>query len=787
VSTVQQRLLDALSQIDRPGSFCAGGSAPAVLPGLEVEGFGAVGMPLTSTQAEELKKHCEQAPYGKGEETVVDTKVRRVWRLKPDRFALTNPDWQPFLQGVVESVQEELGLEEQELESHLYDLLLYEPGSFFLPHRDGEKLGRMVATLVLVLPGSYQGGELVVRHDGEERVFHFGAGEGGQFRIHYAAFYADCEHEVRPLREGYRLCLVYNLTLAKAKKKPITAPRASEHVEAVSRVLAEWAKGDAPEKLAVTLDHQYTQEGLTWDALKGLDRARARVLVEAAGRAGCRAHLALLTYHEAGEGDYADGGGYYGGGYYNEEEEEDDEDEEEDEDGGEYEMIEVYDTSLTAEHWIDPEGRRLNIGAMDVEEEEVLDPDALKSVTPEEEFQGYTGNEGQPLDRWYRHGAIFLWPDRRHFEVLCTVGSRNVVPALELMVDQWKKSPRKEAEARKAECVQLATAILAKWQPQPYYDVWGQPTAEPANLLPPLGQLGDAGLIRTYLRDVLAKDASVDPGESLVSVCQEHGWEAFRPELEVVFRATAAQTVERNARLLEHLYLAKPRKKQGWLELCAALAREYVSALEGIDQKPAPRDYGLGAEPVKRVPVLAALARALIATAEQLDLLGRVVDHALAHPKGYPLKAALVPALVSLQPWLKKNVKEPCPPLSRWLAACREQLEALTAEVPHPPADFRRDAALSCKCAECRQLSQFLADPGEREHRFSVREERRRHLEDTIRRDRCDVDCRTEARGRPYTLVCTKNTASYQAALKEYHQDQERLAAVRAIEAGVPE
>jgi hypothetical protein len=48
------------------------------------------------------------------------------------------------------------------------------------------------------------------------------------------------------------------------------------------------------------------------------------------------------------------------------------------------------------------------------------------------------------------------------------------------------------------------------------------------------------------------------------------------------------------------------------------------------------------------------------------------------------------------------------------------------------------------------------------------------------------VDCRTEARGRPYTLVCTKNTASYQAALKEYHQDQERLAAVRTIEAGVP-
>lgn len=120
------------------------------------------------------------------------------------------------------------------------------------------------------------------------------------------------------------------------------------------------------------------------------------------------------------------------------------------------------------------------------------------------------------------------------------------------------------------------------------------------------------------------------------------------------------------------------------------------------------------------------------------------------------------------------------------MASCREQLEALTAKAPQPPADFRRSAGLSCKCAECRELSQFLKDPNAREHRFSARQERRDHLENIIRHDRCDVDCRTEARGRPYTLVCAKNTASYQAKLKEYHQNQERLAAIRAIEGGLP-
>src|SRR5262249_29575635 len=157
---------------------------------------------------------------------------RKVWRLKPEHFSLTNPDWEPFLRQTVRKVQEELGLERQKLESHLYELLLYERGSFFLPHRDGEKLDRMVATLTIVLPSSFEGGELGVRHEGQERTIDF-RDENNPFQIHFAAFYADCEHEIRPLRKGYRLCLVYNLTLAKAKKKTISAPRTAEAVEEI--------------------------------------------------------------------------------------------------------------------------------------------------------------------------------------------------------------------------------------------------------------------------------------------------------------------------------------------------------------------------------------------------------------------------------------------------------------------------------------------------------------------------------------------------------------------------
>ena len=88
----------------------------------------------------------------------------------------------------------------------------------------------MVATLVVVLPSSHEGGELIVRHDGKEQTIDFGGASGDAFHIHYAAFYADCEHEIRPLKKGYRLCLVYNLTLSKSKKA-ISAPRLRLHRE----------------------------------------------------------------------------------------------------------------------------------------------------------------------------------------------------------------------------------------------------------------------------------------------------------------------------------------------------------------------------------------------------------------------------------------------------------------------------------------------------------------------------------------------------------------------------
>ena len=54
----------------------------------------------------------------------------------------------------------------------------------------------------------------------------------------------------------------------------------------------------------------------------------------------------------------------------------------------------------------------------------------------------------------------------------------------------------------------------------------------------------------------------------------------------------------------------------------------------------------------------------------------------------------------------------------------------------------------------------------------------RAHIEEWIRRARCDVDFRTERRGSPHTLVCDKNQASYQARVRQRAADREHLAQI---------
>jgi hypothetical protein len=185
----------------------------------------------------------------------------------------------------------------------------------------------MFATLVMELPSTgYEGGQLSVWSPltpNEKMTYPFnGGGNSSTVKkrrtrssnnpgLHFAAFYADCYHEVSALTSGHRVALIYHLTatpvqhpLLRHLRAPVPAPPqpAAESVALrLSTMVDKFGKeGDTdypstwehaeenswpgkPKKLAVVLSHHYTPASLTnIKALKGSDRSIAELVRAAA-------------------------------------------------------------------------------------------------------------------------------------------------------------------------------------------------------------------------------------------------------------------------------------------------------------------------------------------------------------------------------------------------------------------------------------------------------------------------------------------------------------------------
>lgn len=115
--------------------------------------------------------------------------------------------WASGLEALVKTVTEDLGLANAAVKANLYKLLLYGPGQHFKEfHKDTEKEDRMFGTLIIQLPSVHEGGEITFRFKGVETTYDFGVGSGlAQFEPYYVAHYADVDHKIAPITNGFRL------------------------------------------------------------------------------------------------------------------------------------------------------------------------------------------------------------------------------------------------------------------------------------------------------------------------------------------------------------------------------------------------------------------------------------------------------------------------------------------------------------------------------------------------------------------------------------------------------
>jgi predicted 2-oxoglutarate/Fe(II)-dependent dioxygenase YbiX len=764
VSALTTVLAEILSTVVRPGDFYATGTIDVYAPGLEVEGVGPIALPLLPSQAAQLIAVAERAPYGRGEDTLVDTAVRRVWQIRADQVRLPGRHWARSLEAIVAQAAEGVGVSGP-VEAELYKLLVYDEGSFFVSHRDTEKAPGMFATLVIVLPSLYTGGELVLRHKEREVTLDLRCSDPSE--VSFAAFYADCLHEVRPVTSGCRLTLVYNL-LRRSDDRGGTnqVPQPPSYEGELARsvtALRQWAEGkelpddDSPEKLIYPLEHAYTPAELSFAALKGVDAAGAAVLVAAAPRAGCDLHLALVSIEESGLAEHTD---YYPSRRRWRSDEEDDD----------FEIVEVSERTATLSNWHRPDGGQTELGALPFADDELCPPDALAEMEPDElYFQEATGNEGASFARTYRRAALVLWPRRRWLAVLAQAGLRTTLPYLAELTGRWEQSEKDAAPALWQQAHELSGHMLRLWPRQHRYSFQDASPGDAATMLRLLTRLHDAESIDTFLTTITAAGV--------------YG----KGDNEAILLATRLLPPERTAELLERIIAANAPHALG---ACADLLARAAAAAHGgrLDLRPAattllsllPGDPARAPNPgmMRRPPFVDATVVVDVLTAlGDIDagLADAMVDYMLAWPKTYDADAVLIPALLRLN-----EASRSLPAVHRLRSVCVEHLRARVAQPLEPPRDWTRASTLTCRCPRCTALSQFLADPSQQTWTFKAAEPDRQHVEGSIRANRCDLDVVTERTGRPYSLVCTKNQASYDRRARQRTADLDALARLGA-------
>src|SRR5271166_3884836 len=617
--SIGARLLDSLRSIERPGDFCVGGIREVFMPAIDVDGVGRIAFPILPAQAERLVAIAEAAPYGRGEETLVDRKVRRTWQVESARVRIGGRHWEKTLGELVDSVALGLGVSGA-IAADFYKLLVYDAGSFFVDHRDTEKVPGMFATMLLVLPSTHGGGELVVKHAGREVALDLHPEDPSE--IGFAGFYADCVHEVRPVTTGFRLTLVYNLRFVD-RSRPLKAPDYRVEQERVAEALRNWASAeDEPDKLILPLEHAYTPAELSFGALKGADAGVASVLIKAAAEADCDLHLALVSIEESGSAEHT---GYYGRRRRGRDEEDE-----------EFEVAEVFDRALILSEWRRPDGGEAGFDDIPFAEDELCPHGAFDDLAADEEhFHEATGNEGASFERTYRRAGLVLWPAARRLAVLNQAGLGTTLPYLENLTARWEADGATIPSSLWREADELSAHMLRSW-PRPSW---------------PREEGAEAGRM-LHLQVRLRNPKRIDAFLAELSAEGHYG----AADNEAIVRAAALLPPGRATELMVRIV---GRNAPAHLSASGDLLLRSVAAPVGdlrliaaalIDAMPGDATKREAVDPWTRPkPVRHGFVVDLLTAASRIDagLAGRAIERVLAWPKTYPPDDVLPPAALA--------------------------------------------------------------------------------------------------------------------------------------------
>lgn len=761
----------ALSGVKQPGDFFACGVMEIPMPRVEIEGAGTLSFPVPDAQIAAIVRRAERAPYGKGEATIVDTSVRKVWQIAPRKVKIGGKSWTANFENILSRVKTGLGCDEATVTAELYKLLVYDRGGFFLAHRDTEKTDGMFGTLVVTLPSTYRGGALRIRHAGREVTLDTNATDPSE--LSYVAFYADCEHEALPVRQGNRVCLIYNLIHkhSKGRRGNLRASEYEAQTTAAAAILDRFlGSPDAPPKIAWLLDHQYSPAGLSFSALKGSDAAKARVLVHAASRAQCAAYLGIVHIGESGAAEPDDD--YFYRSRRNRYSSYEDGEEEDNDEHENFTVATVDDTWQYVDAWRDIDDRAVQFGRIPLAGGELLPAGALDGEPPDEKrLTEASGNEGATYERSYHRAVLVLWRSNRMSDVLLQAGVVAALPYLKQLARCGKRD--------RPEAIAVAERILEAWPGNTQWDRYSIGRERPGppdriQLIATLKKLNAPALLERFLREVVTP--SYDGSENAALLASVNVLGEVRAA-GVISSLISARMQERPNECTELLLALSEDPSPCFLEVAQA-ATVSLDSIGRRDSKPEIFDW----EPAEQKRALGpAFLENLLHALQRFNggtLCVTAAEKIASRPERFSPVTLVAPAIERICVGLRQRTAAVNSSLRHlWTSAAEFMLRRSEAP-PQPPSDWCLNVELSCSCPDCRDLQSFARDPAERVHRFRIRKERRRHLHNMIDSHRLDMTHVTERVGSPQILVCTKDCRTFDRRMKQY---REEIAAMRTL------
>lgn len=767
VMTTTQEIAKELGRIDTGGTFATRHTCGLKGLHLTVEGVGPVRLPVTPATARKLCAVAQQARHGYKTETRLDRSVRDTWEIPTERVTV-DERWTTALATQLKRIQRELGLPGNcRLRAELHNLLIYERGQFFAPHRDSEKAQGMVGTLVVILPSRFTGGELVIEHLDEQVTV-----RGSARQLTFAAFYADCRHEVRPVRSGYRLALTYNIIVEGNTEavlpKTLVALNASIRRFFEQPTLSRLGGRELspPDRLVYLLDHEYTPHALAWHRLKNADAARAAALRQVARQLDCEIFLALADVHETWscEDDYD-----FGRSRWNRSYDEDEEQEDESESDRSCELTDLIDSDLALRHWVAPEDStsRAPKGQIGVATDELCYTTPSQDFEPfETEHESYTGNAGNTVDHWYHRAAVVLWPRARAFVIRAKTEPRwalaRITKTLATGHQDEAKALTRQLLPCWAGCVRQDDKLL-----EPTLKVAG-PMADPeiaAVLLKPFA-LWNLTARLTSRFAVLLDTYGLDWCRALLKQWRvedsDRGYELPEARSKWMTASLASLSKALAARKTPGQTLAAEVLTGQW----AWLRRQWSDILK-MD--------GSEAERAKALTGLAQPTLALLegtGLADQTTLRRELID-ALLEKSG-----DLLPLHIGL---LRVTAERRSPEAMRALGLkrlhehCVRELKARLRTPPRASDDWSITVALGCSCRLCAKLTRFLRAPNQRQLEWPLAQADRSHVHQTIDIRELPITHTTRRVGRPYTLVLQKTGALFERESTARRAAQETL------------